>query len=617
MNSDDEEEGKSCYGLDPELQNIQLCSFETFEEDLANSPKLHCTSTTTVLETVIILLDWFSSHSSLSKEAFAKIVPAQCSGLEPKTLDPYHEVVIDEIMSMASFKIFDAYQKAPFNVKVEVLLYVRDYPGIGKVFPMTACGSYVYCSHLHKMIYYGNRRFVPKESPLRQDIKNFLEKCKETRMPPDKRTFSQAPKSRTFQDCTNPVSVDHMFHNAFGRAESTAQKTRIASETGCLASKYPSFDQVTQSVQDAMHTIAVQVKHLLRCLSGKSPEDGVAVGNVEKDLGRFPAAWQVSSTDGKETSPQPSFGLRKKEMEEAERRAMEVIVPKKDPFNAGPIFSKISRLNSFELKEQSKHSIGQLKNNVQETLSIFERDFPVSIQKLHKIALIKQYKTLTDSAEKLQQAMEIMFKLFQRYGLQMSLVKTRTMIMTDSVSQSNDDDENDDDDDNDDEVEEQSQDMAYKLTNEQVHEYTKATPMKNFVENQQLKWFAHIGETNASKTFPQDGPFGTKPDFSGFNVHKWEKRTNALHRIHAERARATKKQKQKNRKIIYDTGARYTALLELPYYDANCFVVVDQMHNLFLGIAKTTMKIWKDTGALNDKDLEIIQKSVNAVEPLF
>ena len=44
---------------------------------------------------------------------------------------------------------------------------------------------------------------------------------------------------------------------------------------------------------------------------------------------------------------------------------------------------------------------------------------------------------LTDSAEKLQQAMEIMFKLFQRYGLQMSLVKTRTMIMTDRYDDSN------------------------------------------------------------------------------------------------------------------------------------------------------------------------------------
>ena len=72
-----------------------------------------------------------------------------------------------------------------------------------------------------------------------------------------------------------------------------------------------------------------------------------------------------------------------------------------------------------------------------------------------------------------------------------------------SVSQSNDDDENDDDDDDDDddndEVEEQSQDMAYKLTNEQVHEYTKATPMKNFVENQQLKWFAHIVRSSNNK----------------------------------------------------------------------------------------------------------------------
>lgn len=39
------------------------------------------------------------------------------------------------------------------------------------------------------------------------------------------------------------------------------------------------------------------------------------------------------------------------------------------------------------------------------------------------------------------------------------------------------------------------------------------------------------------------------------------------------------------------------------------------MHNLFLGIAKTTMKTWKETGALNEKDFAIIQKRVDAVEP--
>ena len=38
---------------------------------------------------------------------------------------------------------------------------------------------------------------------------------------------------------------------------------------------------------DAMHTIAVQVKHLRRCLAGKAPEDSFAVRMQEKSLTRF------------------------------------------------------------------------------------------------------------------------------------------------------------------------------------------------------------------------------------------------------------------------------------------------------------------------------------------
>lgn len=44
------------------------------DEAIANSPPLHSrlTSSSTLFETVVHLFDWFSSHPSLSKEAFSK-----------------------------------------------------------------------------------------------------------------------------------------------------------------------------------------------------------------------------------------------------------------------------------------------------------------------------------------------------------------------------------------------------------------------------------------------------------------------------------------------------------------------------------------------------------------
>lgn len=41
-------------------------------EAIAESPPLHCSLKTTLFETIVYLFDWFSSHPSLSKEAFSK-----------------------------------------------------------------------------------------------------------------------------------------------------------------------------------------------------------------------------------------------------------------------------------------------------------------------------------------------------------------------------------------------------------------------------------------------------------------------------------------------------------------------------------------------------------------
>ena len=132
---------------------------------------------------------------------------------------------------------------------------------------------------------------------------------------------------------------------------------------------------------DAMHTVAVQVKHLHRCLAGKASEDSLAVRKQEMELNRFPECWprsSCSSDDAKASSskcsnrgknkkevkkkngggkkdsvslPTAPFGLTKQQLEEADKRAKQVIVPAGDSFSPGPIFYRLSRLNSHEWKE--------------------------------------------------------------------------------------------------------------------------------------------------------------------------------------------------------------------------------------------------------------------------
>jgi len=73
----------------------------------------------------------------------AGTVPA--NGLkEPKNLNPYLGILVDELLKLSNTKMYDAYQEAPFTCKVAVL-HVLDHPGIGKVFGVTGSGAYQGC----------------------------------------------------------------------------------------------------------------------------------------------------------------------------------------------------------------------------------------------------------------------------------------------------------------------------------------------------------------------------------------------------------------------------------------------------------------------------------------
>ena len=76
---------------------------------------------------------------------FSNIIPSQVQGKEPKQLDPFLGVLLDEIFFLCSCKIYDAYREAPFEVTVDIMIYILDYQGLGKVFSMTGTGSYRSC----------------------------------------------------------------------------------------------------------------------------------------------------------------------------------------------------------------------------------------------------------------------------------------------------------------------------------------------------------------------------------------------------------------------------------------------------------------------------------------
>ncbi|GES80286.1 hypothetical protein RCL_jg7379.t1 [Rhizophagus clarus] len=63
------------------------------------------------------------------------------------------------------------------------------------------------------------------------------------------------------------------------------------------------------------------------------------------------------------------------------------------------------------------------------------------------------------------------------------------------------------------------------------------------------------------------------------------------------------------RQHISETHVRWSEMLRLPYYDLIRHLVVDPMHNLFLGIAQWIIKkLWIEGNKISKADLEIMER---------
>ena len=96
-------------------------------------------------------------------------------------------------------------------------------------------------------------------------------------------------------------------------------------------------------------------------------------------------------------------------------------------------------------------------------------------------------------------------------------------------------------------------------------------------------------------------------DFSGYDRSEWQMRNFIEHREHANKylsARTVTERKT----CLGKYGARYSILLDLPYFDVVRYHIIDPMHNLLLGSAKHVMKTWISKGIITSKDLEAIEE---------
>ena len=124
---------------------------------------------------------------------------------------------------------------------------------------------------------------------------------------------------------------------------------------------------------------------------------------------------------------------------------------------------------------------------------------------------------------------------------------------------------------------------------------------------------ARLGCTRCLKTFP--GSVGSM-DYSGFDRDNWRLRTNSDHRSAVKLIQKAKTKMMRDQ-LESKYGCRYSVLLELSYFDPVRMLVIDPMHNLFMGSAKHIVKkVWSTNNVLDLSDKKVCEKIQSTIDSI-
>ncbi|VDI69941.1 Hypothetical predicted protein [Mytilus galloprovincialis] len=217
---------------------------------------------------------------------------------EPKHLDPYLELIVDELLTLSECKLFNTYKGAPCKVKVALLQYQCDIPAFGKLLHVSSQAALrgcpycretgEYCKNLHKVVHLSNRSFLPTNHHLRSDTTNYASKREES--------------STTQHMYTNEEEYD--LRKQYDDLPNKNQKNNMQKRTGLKGTysfmKLPYHNRSEQMQPDGMHTIADVIGNVLDTITGK--DDSKKVRLCEQEFDRFKDTWVKENTDVTEES---------------------------------------------------------------------------------------------------------------------------------------------------------------------------------------------------------------------------------------------------------------------------------------------------------------------------
>ena len=121
-------------------------------------------------------------------------------------------------------------------------------------------------------------------------------------------------------------------------------------------------------------------------------------------------------------------------------------------------------------------------------------------------------------------------------------------------------------------------------------------------------FLGHNAKIGCNKCLKEFKRVNKRTIYAGFDEK--ELRTNESHREKAQEYVACTN--SSHRQLIETSyGIRYSALLDLKYFDIIQGCCIDSMHNLFLGTSKHLMQLWTSRSIISKQQLYLIQERVN------
>ena len=257
----------------------------------------------------------------------------------------------------------------------------------------------VYSKTLKKMVYPGNRRFLPQNDRQRTNVRSYPSQAADARPPPQIKTMQYIDEANEKFETTSGV-----------------ERKDLVQKTGCKGAyslqRASSHNRVLDTPSDPMHLVKDIVEHVVNLVVGK--EDSFKVRQQEEQCKRFPSSWMQ---DVHNTLPKAPFSLTSDVVSLADERAMSICVPTGFDWRPRAIFGKATGMKSHEWKQvatngvlkfclrdmlcRSQRStlfelldvitdlcaeeivssrIGDLEARVHKALVLIERDFPLSMQ---------------------------------------------------------------------------------------------------------------------------------------------------------------------------------------------------------------------------------------------